>query len=68
MNDSLQSSDEEANIQAETQRIEAARQDPRMTKLRESTLAAIHLAIERWSTDAGISDVRALFMFLMSLA
>ncbi|EIN05146.1 ARM repeat-containing protein [Punctularia strigosozonata HHB-11173 SS5] len=56
MTDSLLSSDEEAEIQAETRQLEAARQNPRMVKLRESILGAVQETVKRWSSDAAISD------------
>lgn len=39
--------------------IMRARQDERMVRLREQMLEAIRVIIDVWSTDAGVSDVRA---------
>jgi len=38
--------------------MQRARDDVRMVRLREDMLHAIQGAVELWSTDAGISEVR----------
>jgi hypothetical protein len=42
----------------EVERMQRARDDIRMVQLRERMLHAIQGAVELWSTDAGISEVR----------
>ena len=42
---------------AEAERMQRARRDPRIVRLRETMLAAIRATVELWSTDAGISEV-----------
>lgn len=42
----------------EVERMRRARDDIRMVQLRDHMLHAIQGAVELWSTDAGISEVR----------
>jgi hypothetical protein len=41
-------------------KMNEARDDPRMTSLREEILNAIRGSLELWSTDALVSDVSSL--------
>ena len=50
------------NVQAEAEKIRLARDDPRATKLREVIFAAIRGVVELWSVDAGVGNVRQLFL------
>jgi hypothetical protein len=43
--------------------MQRARDDVRIAKLREDMLHAIQGAVELWSTDAGISEVRPALLF-----
>jgi len=45
--------------------MESARNDARMVRLREDMLHAIQGAVELWSTDAAISEVRFHLAFLV---
>ena len=45
--------------------MERARYDARMVRLREDMLHAIQGAVEFWSTDAAISEVRCHLAFLV---
>ena len=51
----------------EVERMERARDDIRMVQLREHMLHAIQGAVELWSTDAGISEVRLIVSWLYLL-
>jgi hypothetical protein len=50
------------NVQAEAEKIRLARDDLRATKLREMIFAAIRGVVELWSVDAGVGNVRSLFL------
>ena len=50
------------NVQAEAEKIRLARDDQRATKLREVIFAAIRGVVELWSVDAGVGNVRQLFL------
>ena len=58
--------DESPTEQLQTGRMERARADPRMVKLRDDMFSAISTTLEYWSTDAGVSDVRCAFPFAMT--
>jgi hypothetical protein len=45
---------------AEDAKMQLAREDPIMLRLRELMLDAIRRVFEAWSTDAGVSDVSLL--------
>lgn len=47
--------------------MQHARHDTRMVQLRENMLHAIQGAIELWSTDAGVSEVRVTVSWLFVL-
>jgi hypothetical protein len=55
--DSLLIIDETPAERAEAERLQRARDDYRMVKLRETLFAAVRSASELWSTDASVSDV-----------
>ncbi|KAI0076848.1 ARM repeat-containing protein [Panus rudis PR-1116 ss-1] len=54
--DSLLIFDESPEVQAEAQRMQQARNDPRVVRLREAILDAICRTVDLWSTDASISS------------
>jgi len=63
--DSLLVLEESAADQAEAERLQRARDDYRMVKLREDIFGAFRTTIEIWSGDASVSDVRtALLSFV----
>lgn len=45
--------------------MQRARNDARIIQLREDMLHAIQGAVELWSTDAAISEVRSRLVFLV---
>ena len=55
--------DESPEEQADFERLQNARSDARMVKLRAAIFSAAKTIVELWSVDAGISDVR-LFLSL----
>ena len=48
---------DDANPEVEEQ-MQRARDDPRALRLRDDMMNAIRAAVELWSSDAGVSDVR----------
>ncbi|KAI0051285.1 hypothetical protein FA95DRAFT_1676011 [Auriscalpium vulgare] len=53
----------------ETERMQRARDDPRMLRVREDMVNALRGTVELWSTDAGISDALSdLFKSITALA
>ncbi|EAU87903.1 hypothetical protein CC1G_01550 [Coprinopsis cinerea okayama7 len=68
-NEGLYSEDEDdPAIKAELDKIKAAREDPRMHKLREDIFLSIGKIVEIWSTDAEISHALSdLFKSITSL-
>ncbi|KAI0056845.1 hypothetical protein BV25DRAFT_1995352 [Artomyces pyxidatus] len=53
----------------EAERMQRAREDGRMVRLREDMLGAIRASVELWSTDAGVSDALSdLFKSITALA
>lgn len=66
--DGLVALDEEAEEREVLERMNRARADPRMVKLREELLNAIQGTVELMSTDAGVSDALSdLFKSITSL-
>jgi len=61
---SVLENESDLNMQAEAEKIRAARDDPRATKLREVIFAAIRDVVELWSVDAGVGNVRPCFYSL----
>ncbi|PCH43249.1 ARM repeat-containing protein [Wolfiporia cocos MD-104 SS10] len=55
-NDSILVLDDPSEVSEESKQLRHARDDPRMASLRERLLAAIKGAVERWCTDAMVSD------------
>ena len=49
--------DESPTEQLENGKMDRARADPRMVKLREGIFSGISATLDLWSTDAGVSDV-----------
>ncbi len=49
---------------AELERIESARQDPRMVKLREAIFGVVRTVVEIWSADAGVGQVGGSDIFV----
>jgi hypothetical protein len=62
--DAIFALDDSPELHAEEVRMQQARADPRMVKLREMMVGAVQGAVELWSTDASVSDVRATLSFL----
>lgn len=58
--DSLLILEESSADQAEAERLQRARDDYRMVKLREDIFGAFRSTIEFWSGDASVSDVRTV--------
>ena len=58
--DSLLALEDSPDVHAAMEAMSAAREDPRMVKLREGILSAIRSSVELWCTDALISDVSML--------
>ena len=56
-NDSLLIFDDSPEVQNEAQQMHSARNDPRMSKLRDDILNALRAVVNLWCTDAMISDV-----------
>ncbi|KAH9912340.1 ARM repeat-containing protein [Epithele typhae] len=54
--DSLLALDESPDVQAAMQEMAAAREDPRVLKLREAILEGVRRLVDMWSTDATVSD------------
>ncbi|THH27012.1 hypothetical protein EUX98_g7175 [Antrodiella citrinella] len=54
--DSLLVSDESPDVQAQTEKMRLAREDPRVVRLRDAVLDAIRRTLEMWSTDASVCD------------
>lgn len=49
--------DESAEALGETERLNRAREDARMSGLRDLLMQAITLTVDLWSTDASVGDV-----------
>lgn len=58
MTDSLLISDDSPDVQAQTEKMRLAREDAKMVQLRSAILDAIRRAVDMWSTDASVCDVR----------
>ena len=57
VSDSLLAMDASTEAQEETEKLNRAREDSRMTSLRNLLMQAITLTVELWSTDASVGDV-----------
>ena len=60
MSDSLLVIDESVEALEETERLNKAREDARMTGLRDLLMQAITLTVDLWSMDASVGDVGVL--------
>ena len=60
--DSLLAIDDSAEALEETERLNRAREDARMTGLRNLLMRAITSTVELWSTDASVGDVGVLYL------
>ncbi|TFK73053.1 ARM repeat-containing protein [Pluteus cervinus] len=64
----VNSTDDSPELQAELKKIEAARENPQIVKLRDDIYAAIRHIMELWSTDAEVSQALSdLFKSITSL-
>jgi len=62
VSDSLLAIDDSAEALEETERLNRAREDVRMTGLRNLLMQAITSTVELWSTDASVGDVGVLYL------
>lgn len=62
VSDSLLAIDDSTEALEETERLNRAREDARMTGLRSLLMQAITSTVELWSTDASVGDVGALYL------
>lgn len=62
VSDSLLAIDDSAEALEETERLNRAREDVRMSGLRSLLMQAITSTIELWSTDASVGDVGILYL------
>jgi len=62
VSDSLLAIDDSAEALEETERLNRAREDTRMTGLRDLLMQAITSTVELWSTDASVGDVGILYL------
>ncbi|KAF9782538.1 armadillo-type protein [Thelephora terrestris] len=66
VSDSLLAIDDSAEALEETERLGRAREDARMTGLRDLLMQAITLTVELWSTDASVGDTLSEFIKAMT--
>ena len=64
--DSLLVLDQSFEGQAEAEQMQHSRNDLRMVKLREDLFSAIGGTVNLWSTDAGVSDVSVVTLYLIT--
>jgi len=62
VSDSLLAIDDSLEALGEMERLNGAREDARMTGLRNLLMQAITSTVDLWSTDASVGDVGVLYL------